>query len=132
MEQTELNQTIEFDLVKVLHLIPVGEPGLLVMARLDDKHFVVGKHLSESVGEDFTHVDVDLMHLELLLVTLGPPVSTATGIISHLQLMHANTRKQENKTKRKQMLKSKSFDCPHVLFLFTLYCFVVSASFILS
>lgn len=82
---------IEYDLVKVLHLIPVGEPGLLVMARLDDKHFVVGKHLSESVGEDFAHVDVDLMHFELLLVALGPPISTATGIISHLQLMHAHT-----------------------------------------
>lgn len=67
------------------------------MARLDDKHFVVGKHLSESVGEDFAHVDVDLMHLELLLVALGPPVSTATGIVSHLQLMHTNTQKQKIK-----------------------------------
>lgn len=72
------------------------------MARLDDKHFVVGKHLSESVGKDFAHVDVDLMHLELLLVTLGPAVSTATGIISHLQMIHTNTQKQEHKTKRKQ------------------------------
>lgn len=68
------------------------------MARLDDKHLVVGKHLSESVGEDFAHVDVDLMHLELLLVTLGPPVSTAAGIISHLQLVRADTQKEEIKT----------------------------------
>lgn len=67
------------------------------MAWLDDKHFIVGKHLSEPVGEDFAHVDVDLMHLELFLITLGPPVSTAAGIISHLQLMHRNTEKG-NKT----------------------------------
>lgn len=69
------------------------------MAGLDDKHFVVGEHLSESVGEDFAHVDVDLMHLELLLVTLGPPVSTAAGIISHLQLRGTNAREKENKTR---------------------------------
>lgn len=64
------------------------------MARLDDKHFIVCKHLSESVGEDFAHVDVDLMHLELLLVALGPPVSTAAGIISHLQLMQTRRSKK--------------------------------------
>lgn len=89
---------MEIDLVEVLHLVSVGEPGLLVVARLDDKHLVVGKHLSESVGEDFAHVDVDLMHLELLLVTLGPPVSAAAGIISHLQLMRTRTQEKGNKT----------------------------------
>lgn len=79
------------------------------MAWLDDEHFIVGKHLSEPVGEDFAHVDVDLMHLELFLVTLGPPVSTAAGIISHLQLMHRNTEKKIKQTEKTLGKTSASF-----------------------
>lgn len=73
------------------------------MARLDDKHFVVGEHLRESVGEDFAHVDVDLMHLELLLVTLGPPVSAAAGVVSHLQLTRADTQEKDNKSQMSRL-----------------------------
>lgn len=50
-------------LVKVLHLVSIGEPRLFVMARLDDKHLVVCKHLGKSVGADLAHLDVELVHL---------------------------------------------------------------------
>lgn len=59
-------------LVKVLHLVSIGEPGLFVVAWLDDKHLVVSEHLGEPVGEDLAHLDVELVHLELLLITVKP------------------------------------------------------------
>lgn len=74
-------------LVKVLHLISIGEPRLLVLARLDHKHLVVSKHLGEAVGEDLTHVDVELVHLQLLIITMKSRVLVAAGILSNLKLM---------------------------------------------
>lgn len=68
------------------------------MARLDDKHLVVCEHLGESVGKDLAHLDINLMHLQLLLVTLNPHILIAAGILSHLQLMCVgvkNTHTQE-------------------------------------
>jgi hypothetical protein len=44
--------------IKVLHLFPVGEPGLLILAGLDDKHFIIGKHLSKAIGKDFPDLNV--------------------------------------------------------------------------
>lgn len=55
--------SIALYLVKVLHLVSIGEPRLFVVAWLDDKHLVVCKHLCKSVGEDLTHLDVELVHL---------------------------------------------------------------------
>lgn len=81
------NCTTTTHLVKVLHLVSVGEPGLFVVAWLDDEHLVVGKHLRESVGEDLAHLDVELVHLQLFLVALSPRIFVAAGIISHLQLV---------------------------------------------
>lgn len=57
-------------LVKVLHLVPVTKPGLFVLVGLDDKHLIVGKHLCEAVGENLPHSDVQLVHLQLLFITL--------------------------------------------------------------
>lgn len=73
-------------LIKVLHLVSIGEPGLLVLTGLDHKHLVVCEHLGEPIGEDLAHLDVDLVHLQLLLVTLSPQVLDAAGVLSHLQL----------------------------------------------
>lgn len=56
------------------------------MARLDDKHLVVRKHLGESVGKDLAHLNVELVDLKLLLIALKPRVLIAAGILSHLQL----------------------------------------------
>lgn len=74
-------------LIKVLHLVAIGEPRLFVVARLDDKHLVVCEHLRESVGTDLAHLDVELVHLQLLLVAMKTAVLIAAGIVSRLQLM---------------------------------------------
>lgn len=76
-----------FYLVKVLHLVSVGEPGLFVVARLDDKHLVVGKHLREAVGKDLAHLDVELVHFQLLFVALVARVPEAAAVLPHLQLL---------------------------------------------
>ena len=75
-------------LVKVLHLVPIGEPGLLVLARLDDKHLVVGEHLREAVGKHLSHLDVDLVHQQLFLVALHSGVLVTAGVLPHVHLVH--------------------------------------------
>lgn len=82
-------------LVKVLHLVSVGEPGLFVVARLDDKHLVVGEHLREAVGKDLAHLDVELVHLQLLLVALVARVPEAACVLPHLQLVDGARHKRE-------------------------------------
>ena len=77
-------------LVKVLHLVSVGEPGLLVLAGLDDKHLVVGKHLREAVGKHLAHLDVDLVHQQLFPVALHSGVLVTAGVFPHVQLLHKN------------------------------------------
>lgn len=84
-------------------MVSVGEPGLLVLARLDDKHFVVCKHLGEAVSEDLAHVDVNLVHLQLLLITLDPRVLIAAGVLFHLQLLcvaSINTDRENTKIRK--------------------------------
>lgn len=83
-------QSATLYLVKVLHLVSIVEPRLFIVTRLNDKHLVVCKHLCKSVSEDLAHLDVKLMHLELVLITLKPRIFMAAGILSHLQLMHTN------------------------------------------
>lgn len=63
-------QFVELHLVEVLHLVPVTKPGLFVLAGLNDEDLVVGKHLCETVGENFPHSNIQLVHLQLLFVTL--------------------------------------------------------------
>lgn len=80
-------------LIKVLHLVSIGEPRLFVVARLDDKHLVVCEHLGESVGADLAHLDVELVHLQLLLIAMEAAVLIAAGVVPRLQLMHeSNSR----------------------------------------
>lgn len=74
-------------LIEVLHLVSIGEPRLFVVARLDDKHLVVCEHLGETVGADLAHLDVELVHLQLLLVAMKAAVLIAAGVVSRLQLM---------------------------------------------
>lgn len=89
-------------LVKVLHLVSICEPGLFVLARLDDKHLVVCEHLGESVGEDLANLDVELVHLQLLLITLKSHVLIAAGILSHLQLVAQTQEQHRNKERREK------------------------------
>lgn len=66
--------SIALYLVKVLHLVSISEPGLFVLARLDDKNLVVCEHLGESVGEDLAHLNVELVHLQQIQsVIIHPP-----------------------------------------------------------
>lgn len=44
--------------IKVLHLLPVAEPGLLILAGLDDEHFIIGKHLGKAIGKNFPDLNV--------------------------------------------------------------------------
>lgn len=44
--------------IKVLHLFPIGKPGLLVLAGLNDKHLIICKHLSKTVCENFPDLNV--------------------------------------------------------------------------
>ena len=75
------------------------------MARLDDKHLVVCEHLGEPVGKDLTQLDVNLVHLQLLLVTLNTSILIAAGIFSRLQLMFTSMKNTE-KTKGTKMRKT--------------------------
>lgn len=90
---------VAFYLVKVLHLVSVGEPGLLVVARLDDKHLVVGEHLREAVGKDLAHLDVELVHLQLLLVALVARLPEAAGVLPYLQLVGGAKHERERSEK---------------------------------
>lgn len=60
----------KYYLVKVLHLVSVAEPGLFVLAGLNDEHLIVGEHLREAVGEDLSHPNVQLMRFHLIFIAL--------------------------------------------------------------
>lgn len=49
---------IQYYLVEVLHLVTVAEPGLFILAGLDDKDLVVSEHLGEAIGEDLPDTNV--------------------------------------------------------------------------
>lgn len=78
------------------------------MTGLDDKHLVVRKHLGEPVGKDLAHLDVELVHLQFLLIALKPRILEAAGILSHLQLMHASIQQCRSTQNRKQNRKKKT------------------------
>ena len=44
--------------IKILHLLPVGKPGLLILAGLNDKHLIICKHLSETICKNFPDLNV--------------------------------------------------------------------------
>lgn len=88
-------------LVKVLHLVPVTEPGLLVLVGLDDEDLVIGEHLSKTIGEDLPYTNVQLVHLHLLLITLHLHIFISTRVLFHIQLLEKN-REQLMLTGRKR------------------------------
>lgn len=72
--------------IKVLHLFSVCKPGFLVLTGLNDKHFIICKHLCEAVGKNFPYLNVQLVNLEFFFITLNFKILFATGLFSYLQL----------------------------------------------
>lgn len=88
-----LNSLLQKDythFIKILHLLPVGKPGFLILARLNDKHFIICKHLSETICKNFPDLNVQLVNPEFFFITLNLEILITASIFTYFQLQKRN------------------------------------------